>query len=136
MGEEQTKSEETVKVNCSYCGKEIECPKNMLDKVEKHACLDCFKSLDKKQSNNTSAKVHVDIPLDEAIENIAGEFANKQTKEVFPKIWADHKDEMKSMSKKELAEKMFDEGIYLGFIGALAYPEAMDDGNKDSEEEK
>lgn len=133
---DEEKSEEIVKVNCSYCGKEIECPKNMLNEVEKHACLDCFKSFDKKQSNNKNAKVHIDIPLDEAIENIASEFANKQTKEVFSKIWADHKDEMKEMSKKELAEKMFDEGIYLGFIGALAYPAVMGNNNADQEEEK
>lgn len=136
MDEEKTKSEETVKVNCSYCGKEIECPKNMLDKVEKHACLDCFKNLDKKQSNNMGAKVHVDIPLDEALGSIASEFANKQTKEVFPEIWADHKEEMKNMSKKELAEKMFDEGIYLGFIGAFTYPAAMDEDKEDAEGEK
>lgn len=128
--------EETVKVNCNYCGKEIECPKNMLNEVEKHACLDCFKNLDKKQFNNVGAKVHVDIPLDEAIENIASEFASKQTKEVFPEIWADHKNEMKDMSKKELAEKMFDEGIYLGFVGAFAYPEinSKEEMEQDSEE--
>lgn len=136
MNEEKTKGEEIIKVNCSYCGKEIECPKNMLNEVEKHACLDCFKNLDKKQSNNMGAKVHVDIPLDEAIENIASEFANKQTKEVFLEIWADHKDEMKNMSKKELAEKMFDEGLHMGFIGAFTYPVAMDEDKEDLEEEK
>ena len=134
MNEEKTKSEETVIVNCSYCGKEIECPKEMLDKVEKHACIDCFKNLPKDKNNKT--KIHVDIPMKEAIENIAGEFASKQSREGFPEIWANHKKEMKNMSKKELAEKMFYEGIYLGFIGAFAYPRAMDDDNPDSEEGK
>ena len=39
------------------------------------------------------------------------------------------KEEMKEMSKKELAEKMFNEGIYLGFIGALTYPATQDEDN-------
>jgi hypothetical protein len=125
--------DEIVKVNCSYCGKEIECPMNMLDKVEKHACFNCFQNLPKSESK---AKVHVDMPMNEAIENIADEFANKQAKEVFPDIWTKHKDEMKEMSKKELAEKMFGEGVYLGFIGALACPEAMSETKAAAEEEK
>ena len=125
-------NKEMVKVNCSYCGKEIECPKDMLDKVEKHACMNCFKNLP-KDKNNT--KVHVDIPMNEAIDNMAEEFANKQVREVFPEIWTKHKEEMKKMSKKELAEKMFDEGLYMGFIGALTYPEAMTENGHDAEEE-
>lgn len=133
MAEEK---EEIVKVNCSYCGKEIECPKKMLDKVEKHACLKCFKNLPEDKSNQT--KIHVDIPisLDEAIEGIADKFVEKQIKEVFSEIWAKHKDEMKEMSKKELAKKMFDEGLYMGFIGAFSYPEAMVEDKDILEEEK
>lgn len=136
----KTDNEEIVKVNCSYCGKEIECPKNMLHEVEKHACLDCFENLPKNKNNRT--KVHVDIPMNELmkgfdnIEDIADKFAEKQIKEVFPEIWAKHKDEMKEMSKKELAEKMFDEGLYMGFIGALTYPEAMDGEKEELEEGK
>src|SRR3989344_5677691 len=93
--------EEIINVNCSYCGKEIECPKDMMDKVEKHACLDCFENLPKDKNNQT--KIHVDIPIsmDKALEDIANKFAGKQTREFFPEIWADHKDEMKEMSKKE-----------------------------------
>ena len=125
-------NEETVNVNCSYCGKEIECPKNMIDKVEKHACVECFKNLPKDKDNIT--KVHVDIPMNNALENIADEFAKKQIKDVFPEIWAKHKDEMKEMSKKELAEKMFDEGLYMGFIGAFTYPVAMAEDKEDLEE--
>ena len=106
--------EEIVNVNCSYCGKEIECPKNMIDKVEKHACVECFRNLSIDKDNIT--KVHVDIPMNNALENIADEFAKKQIKEVFPEIWSKHKEEMKEMSKKALAEKMFDEGLYMGFI--------------------
>ncbi len=128
------KDEEIVKVNCSYCGKEIECPKSMIDKVEKHACLDCFEKLPKDKNNQT--KVHVDIPMNEAIEDIAREFASKQSREGFPEIWGEHKDEMKEMSKKELAEKMFYEGACMGFIGAFTYSAAMEDNNSDQEEEK
>jgi len=127
IDEKNSPKEELIKVNCSYCGKEIECPKNMLKEVEKHACLDCFKNLTKDKANKT--KVHVDIPMNEALENIAEEFADKQTNEGFPEIWAEHKEEMKEMSKKELAEKMFNEGIYLGFIGALTYPATQDEDN-------
>lgn len=125
IDEKNSLREEIVKVNCSYCGKEIECPKDMLDKVEKHACLDCFENLPKDKDNIT--KVHVDIPMNEAIENIAQEFASKQAEEVFPEIWAEHREEMKEMSKKELAEKMFDEGLYMGFIGAFTYPATQEE---------
>ena len=126
--------EEIVNVNCSYCGKEIECPKDMINKAEKHACVDCFKNPPKNKDNIT--KVHVDIPMNNALENIADEFSKKQIKEVFPEIWVKHKDEMKEMSKKELAEKMFDEGLYMGFIGAFNYPAAMAEDKEKLEEEK
>ncbi len=36
--------------------------------------------------------------------------AESLTQEVFPKIWSDMKNELKSMSKKELGEEMFHAG--------------------------
>ena len=126
--------EETVKVNCSYCCKEIECPIGLLDKVEKHACVDCFENLPKDKDNLT--KVHVDIPMNDVMDDIADEFVKKQIKELVPEIWAKHKDEMKEMSKRELAEKMFDEGMYIGFIGAFTYSATMAEEKEDMGEEK
>jgi len=33
-----------LKVNCSFCGIEIECPEEMKD-MEKHLCFNCFQNL-------------------------------------------------------------------------------------------
>ncbi len=156
-----------VAVNCSYCGKEIECPENMLAQAEKHACVACFENL--SQDKNDHTKIHVDIPLkmDNAIKNMAGDFAEKQVEEVFPEIWAEHREEIqrihlirlpvfvnplsgeftkevtqsskfaiKEMSKKEVAQRMFDEGLYMGFIWAFAYREAMAEDDSEEEDEK
>jgi len=137
--------EEIVNVNCSYCGKEIECPKNMLNEIEKHACLDCFKNLDKKQYSDKNAKVHIDIPLNEIMSydestllNFATITADSMTNDVFPKFWNDAKNEVKDLSKKGLAEEMFHAGAVNMLYGYLKLTEEMSKKNnkKEGEEEE
>jgi hypothetical protein len=55
--------EEIVKVNCSFCKKEIECPVKMLN-VDRHMCYDCYKAHSSSLSFNPELKTHIDIPLD------------------------------------------------------------------------
>lgn len=60
--------ERTVKVNCSFCGKEIECPENMKNS-EKHACFDCFQKISRNpRKRKKIGKVHVAIPKDRVSE--------------------------------------------------------------------
>ncbi|MBI2558970.1 hypothetical protein HYW20_06635 [Candidatus Woesearchaeota archaeon] len=58
---------ESVKVNCTFCGKEIECPKDMLQKSKKHMCYDCFQNAGELAKEEDLGEVHVDIPMDELI---------------------------------------------------------------------
>ena len=102
----------SVKVNCSFCEKEIECPENMLEKAEKHMCFECFQDISKKETIDIS-KVHVDIPMEKFDETIPELMTNSIVKEVFPEVWSERKQELKEMSKKGLAEEMFGEGAYI-----------------------
>lgn len=101
---------EVVKVNCSFCGKEIECPKNMLNS-EKHACFECFQNLDKLSPSEDIRKIHVDIPREKMNEIMPEVLIGLLMKEVFPRLWSEAKADIKEMSKKELSEFMFLEGI-------------------------
>lgn len=104
--------ENSVKVNCSFCGKEIECPKNMLATSKKHMCHICFQ----KRSDNGSGKelkdVHVDYPTHDLINETASRMVDDMVKDVFPKLWNSRKKELKEMPKKELAYEMFGTGAF------------------------
>ena len=102
-----------VKVNCSFCGKEIECPEDMLESSEKHMCFECFQNMDRKEMPRDLSKVHVDIPMNKVDEIIPEEMTNSLIEEVFPDVWQERKKELKEMSKKEIAEEMFGEGAYI-----------------------
>lgn len=106
-------NENIVRVNCNWCGKEIECPENMLDKVEKHMCFTCFKKSgdEIKPEYVESGKVHIDIPTKEFAEEMPNIIASAFVEKVFPELWKEHKEEIKEMSKKEIAREMFGFGI-------------------------
>lgn len=103
----------STKINCSFCSKEIECPEDMLDKVEKHACFDCFDKLEENMSDEEIEKIHVDIPQDKFNETIADKIVSHMMKGFFPTFWQKNKEDFKELSKKEIAETMFEEGAYL-----------------------
>src|SRR3989338_3953521 len=108
----------SVKVNCSFCQKEIECPEDMLN-AEKHACFKCFQDLEEKLSEEEIDKIHVDIPTKEMDDFIAESTVNLLMENVFPRVWSEKKSELKELSKKELAEEMFSAGAGFAVVSLL-----------------
>ena len=113
-------NKESVKVNCSFCGKEIECPKDMLQKSKKHMCYECFQNAGELAKGEDLGEVHVDIPMDKMEELIPENLTNSLVKEVFPDVWKERKEELKAMSKRDLAEEMFGTGVYIAIQQMLA----------------
>lgn len=103
----------SVKVDCSFCGKEIECPENMLEKSETHMCFECFQGIDDKKMPKDTSKVHIDIPQDKFNDVLPEAMTNSLVEEAFPEIWKERKRKLREMSKKELAEEMFGAGAYI-----------------------
>lgn len=133
---EDFSKEKKIKVNCSFCGNEIECPESMLEKSKKHMCYECF--MTKEPSDEEIKDVHVDIPTDKIPEVTASGMADKLVEEVFPELWSERKGELKEMSKKDLAEEMFGAGVYLGvktFIEAMKEIEEDEDREEDGNTE-
>ncbi|MBI2548436.1 hypothetical protein HYW21_03730 [Candidatus Woesearchaeota archaeon] len=127
--------EKSIKVNCSFCGNEIECPESMLEKANKHMCYECF--ITKELSDEEIKDVHVDIPRDKMSEFAASEFADNIVEETFSALWSDRKEELKEMSKKDLAQEMFGAGVYLGvkeFIDSMKQLEDQDNEDKGKQE--
>ena len=113
-------NKKSVKVNCSFCGKEIECPKDMLQKSKKHMCYDCFQNAGELAKGEDLGKVHVDIPMDKMYELIPENLTNSLVEEAFPDVWKERKEELKAMSKRDLAEEMFGAGVYIALQQMLA----------------
>ena len=106
-----------VNVNCSYCGAEMDCPQDMLAESEKHMCFACFQQQDLTKID--PAKVNIEIPNDKMDEVIPEVFVNSIMQEAFPEVWQGKKEELKELSKKEIAEMMFSEGAYIAICGLL-----------------
>ena len=106
------------KVNCSFCGSEMECPENMLD-ADMHMCFACAKN-PPESAKKLKGKIHIDMPLDSQFEEMAAMMADTAVKEDFPRFWTQVKHEMKGMTKKEVAERMFGEGIFCATHNILA----------------
>ena len=121
-----------VKVNCSFCGNEIECPEDMLKKSKKHMCYECF--ITHEPSDEEMKDVHVDIPKDKLSEVSASSMADRMVEEAFPEMWSNKKEELKEMSKKELAEEMFGAGVYLGVKTFMDMMKKMEEEIDDPEE--
>jgi hypothetical protein len=119
-GEDEMEGPESksVKVNCSFCGKEMECPEDMLAKSKKHMCFDCFN--EKDIPDEELKDVHIDAPVNALAARISSEMTNDIVDELFPELWRNKKGELKQMSKKELAEEMFGTGVYYGIRALMA----------------
>lgn len=115
-----------IKVDCSFCGRQIECPEDMKDS-EKHACFECFKEVGKNFSEKDiiSGKIHVDIPEDEITPEMLVDFL---VEDMFPEVWKENKAELKELPRRELALKMFAAGAGV-MIDAL-----MQMGKEDEED--
>jgi len=104
----------SVKINCSFCGKEIECPENMLN-TEKHACFECFeKIMEKKEGEKMTEedieKIHVDIPRDKADEIADNYMIESVMSEAFPRFWKDEKEKLKDMPRRDAVYYAFGSG--------------------------
>ena len=90
-----------VKITCDCCGKEIECPEEMLKTSKKHLCYTCFQ--DPKSTKNFTddelKNVHVDIPTENLSDEIADRLATMMVNEVFPKVWSKNKEDFRKSSK-------------------------------------
>jgi len=104
--------EQILKVKCSFCGKEIECPKDMID-TEKHSCFECFEKLKDSWSDIEKGKIHIDMPSEKLNQVLPEVLTDSMVEKIFPKVWSDKKQELKQLSKKELAREMFGAGAYI-----------------------
>ncbi len=120
-----------VKVNCNFCNGEMECPEDMFKQSKKHMCYKCFMS--NEHFDVEEKEVHVDIPLDKLPEATASGMVSTLVADVFPDVWAEKKEELKEMSKKELAEEMFAEGVY---CGVKAFMEGIKEVEDEDEKSK
>jgi len=105
-----------IKVNCDFCGKDMECPEEMLKTSKRHMCYTCFQN--SKNIKNVRGEelknIHVDVPMDEheshgrffktplALSSLGGKPCH---------LWHGMGTEL---SKKELSKEMFGAGVYMG----------------------
>jgi len=106
-------NENSVNVNCDFCEKQIECPKDMLEKSKKHMCHECFLEKAENGSDEELKDVHVDFPTENLIEETANKMVNEMVAEMFPIVWNEDKHKLKELSKKDLAYEMFGAGAYI-----------------------
>ena len=121
-----------VKVNCDFCGKDMECPEEMLKTSKRHMCYLCFQN--SKNIKNIKEegldKIHIDVPMDELSDTVAGNFADAMVDEVFHDVWSEKKRDLRELSKKELSKEMFGAGVYMGI---QAFLDSMRDMEKNEE---
>lgn len=121
-----------IKVKCCICGKDIECPEEMMKTSKKHMCYACFQNPKnfKKFTDDERKNVHVDAPIEELADTFADNFASMMVDEIFPKLWSEKKEEFKELSKKNLSEEMFGVGVFMGIQAFMDYMQEMEKNNK------
>ena len=121
-----------IKVKCCVCGKDIECPEEMLKTSKKHICYTCFQNPKnfKKFNDDERKNVHVDIPADELTDAVADNFASMMVDEAFPKLWSEKKGDFKELSKKNLSKEMFGVGVFMGIQAFMEYMQEVEKNNK------
>jgi len=110
------KNSKIIKVTCDFCGKDMECPEEMLKTSKRHMCYTCFqnsKSI-KNVRDEELKNIHVDAPMDELTDTIAENFADAMVEDVFQDMWSKKKRDLKELSKKDLSKEMFGAGVYMG----------------------
>ena len=121
-----------IKVKCCICGKDIECPEEMMKTSKKHMCYKCFQNPKnyKKFNRDERKNVHVDIPLENLMDTIADNFASMMVDELFPNLWSEKKEYLKELSKKNLSKEMFSAGVYMGIQSFMDYMKEMEKNKK------
>jgi len=121
------KKDVIVKVKCDGCGTEIECPEEMLKTSKKHLCYSCFQDPKKYEhfSEDERRNVHVDAPLEQFADTVADNIAAMMVEREFPGIWSEKKEELKELSKKDLAKEMFGIGVFIGAQACMDFMNVM-----------
>jgi hypothetical protein len=121
-----------VKVKCDSCGKEIECPKEMLKTAKKHLCYPCFQDPKNTKGfkDDELENVHVDISVEKATDVVANNFATMLAEEAFPGIWSKEKESLKELSKKDLSKEMFEAGVYAGIQAFMEFMQETEEKKK------
>jgi len=114
-----------LKVNCSFCGIEIECPEEMKD-MEKHLCFNCFQNLSEHEFEDIE-KIHVEIPSDKLEDIILDALMTCIINDLFPRFWKDKRRQLKNMRKKEMAKEAFAAGASATFHLMRELGEKLDD---------
>lgn len=119
-----------MKFTCMYCGEvdECSCPDHESEKYKnaKHVCDLCIELLDagvREDSLKTSPK-REEARKRMIIREITEIFADQIADELFDAVWQNGKDDMKILSKKELAEQAYYNGILAGL--RLCFEAALD----------
>ncbi len=108
MGENKTKEK------CSFCGCEVFCEHEATG-AQKHSCFACFEKLIKNPGDEDLSKVHVEIPPEKMDEVMPRMLISSLINEAFPELWSKIEPELKDKSSREIAERMFSEGILTAF---------------------
>ena len=119
----------SVKVNCDFCSKEMECPETMLN-AKRQMCFECFNT--GNYPDEELKEVHVDMPMNEMHDHVCSEMADKMVNDIFPEMWQNKKEELKEKSKKNLAEEMFGAGVYMG---VKAFLETLKEAEKEDKDD-
>jgi uncharacterized protein (DUF2252 family) len=106
-------NQKMINVTCDFCGKEMECPEELLEKSEKHMCSTCFQNIDSFRDQDLG-EVHIDMSRDEIDEIVAGNIADDLTKQAFSLMWSKEKNRLRKLSKKEMSKEVFATGVYMG----------------------
>jgi hypothetical protein len=114
------------KVNCSFCGKGMECPDKMLEKYKdlKHICKDC--ALKNKETKDFYKEFEQFIKNFERYDKISDEMVDILK---FGEFWSGYKRAKHKFTDREMAEDFFKCGIsafldFLNFTGI--HPEFFD----------
>lgn len=99
------------KVECSFCGKEMDCPNEML-KCNKHVCFECTDRLDEIPEGDRE-NVHIDIPKEklEGFELLI----NNISKDAYSDFWEVESARLRKKTKRKISEYSFMEGVRFAF---------------------
>ncbi len=89
-------------------------------------CYNCVQNAGELAKGEDLGEVHVDIPMDKMDELIPENLTNSLVEETFPDIWSERKEELKAMSKRDLAEEMFGTEAYIAIQQMIATMKKMD----------
>lgn len=99
------KHDEDMNYNCKKCSKKISAHNK---DWHNGLCDECFQEQIKKNNKPETADEFREFEQD-----IPETMTNSLVEEVFPEIWQARKNELKEMTKRELAKEMFGAGVYI-----------------------